>query len=749
MNASRYFCRSLRQTVPLFALLTLGTPSFYPQSQTNPPDQTAGKSAGTIRIQVGLVQTDLTVSDNKGRFVEGLKQDQFEMLVDGKLQPIAFLELVTTGTPNPETPPANTPAKITTSAKAPAKLTAPQLRVPARRPETGRTLLFFVDDWHMSADSTIRARDALSHLINTMMGPNDRAAVFTGTRQLGFLQQLTDNKSILQLAISRLRLTAESPHDFARPPMNEAQALEIEQDDQEVMGAFVDWTVVAEALTNDSVGRNLAADIVRHRAAVLAQISAEVTAQSLASLKSIVQSCAALPGHKVIFLLSDGFAMQEQRDDVNYRIRQVTDAAAAAGVVIYTFDTRGLVVGLPDASTAPTGIPSPPKGSASPSEPAGRLGRTYDEVFVSQDGLNALASNTGGRLFKNTNGLESAIAQSLEETSHYYLLGWHVDPDKVQAGHYSHLKISIKNRPDLKVNLRQDLIMLSKIFPKEKGRPLDADRSSPGSDLAKAVEYPWPIEDLPTSLYAGYVYLPNQKQYVLDISLVTDVGAAEGTPGENKEEERIDLLGIVANRDGALVGSFEISPAKPADPSNRPMFANHEFSYSRLIPIAPGIYQVRVAARDPKTGRVGSAHQWVEIPIASPGKPQLGPVFLCGQLPVGSRPSTQQPDELGERQLNAKRSFSPAARLSFLVQVFNAQESSLMLQAKIYKGNQVVLQSAPQPVMPSGSANKGPNFLDGELSLQGLAPGAYVLEVTTRDSSTDTSTRQQVGFWIR
>jgi len=722
----------------------MGTPSFYPQSQTNPPDQNKGKSVGTIHVQVGLVQSDLTVSDNKDQFVDNLKQDQFEMLVDGKPQPIAFLELVTTGSPKPEAPPASAPAKIKASAKAPAKITAPPLQAPARRPETGRTLLFFVDDFHMSPDSAMRARDALSHLIGTVMGPNDRAAVFTATRQLGFLQQLTDNKTILQFAISRLRLTMDPPRDFLPPPMNEAQALEIEQEDPEVLGAFEDWT-----MTQEGVPRTVAREILTQRAAALAQISAEVTAQSLTSLRSVVSACAALPGHKLIFLLSDGFAMQERRDDVNYRIRQVTDSAAASGVVIYAFDTRGLVVGLPDASIAPHTVLSAGKGGGEAPDPTGRLERTYDEIFVSQDGLNALASNTGGRLIKNTNALESAIAKSLEETSRYYLLGWHVDPDKVQPGHYSHLKISVKNRPDLKVNLRQDLIMLSKIFPKEKAKPLDVAKSNPGADLAKAVEYPWPIEDLPTSLYAGYVYLPDKKEYVLDISLIADVEDAESTPGEAKEENRIDLLGIVANRDGALVGSFEISPAKPADPSNVPVFANHAFSYSRMIPIEPGIYQVRVAARDPKTGRVGSAHQWLEIPIAAPGKPQLGPVFLCGQLPAGSRPSSQQPGELGERQLNARRSFSPAARLSFLVQVFNAQESSLTLQAKIYQGNQVVLQSTPQPVKQLGSADKSPNFLDGELPLQGLAPGAYVLEVITRDLSTDMSTKQQVGFTIR
>lgn len=50
-----------------------------------------------IRITTDLVQTDVTVLDKQGRFLEGLQLEQFELLVDGKPQNISFFEQVTAG----------------------------------------------------------------------------------------------------------------------------------------------------------------------------------------------------------------------------------------------------------------------------------------------------------------------------------------------------------------------------------------------------------------------------------------------------------------------------------------------------------------------------------------------------------------------------------------------------------------------------------------------------------------------------
>jgi hypothetical protein len=44
-----------------------------------------------------LVQTDVSVFDKRGRFVEDLKPEQFELQVDGRVQPVIFFERVTAG----------------------------------------------------------------------------------------------------------------------------------------------------------------------------------------------------------------------------------------------------------------------------------------------------------------------------------------------------------------------------------------------------------------------------------------------------------------------------------------------------------------------------------------------------------------------------------------------------------------------------------------------------------------------------
>jgi hypothetical protein len=44
-----------------------------------PPEKQQLQPALTVRTAVNLVQTDVMVFDRQGRFVPGLKQDQFEL----------------------------------------------------------------------------------------------------------------------------------------------------------------------------------------------------------------------------------------------------------------------------------------------------------------------------------------------------------------------------------------------------------------------------------------------------------------------------------------------------------------------------------------------------------------------------------------------------------------------------------------------------------------------------------------------
>jgi len=153
------------------------------------------KGQDVIRTNTELVQTAITVLDKKGHFVEGLQRDQFQLIVDGKPRPVAFFERVASGSPrelelaNLGNPNPNTPAPPTPTA-------AP--RVP------GRTIVFFIDDLHLSPDSMNRTRMMLQHFLDHEMSSKDNVAILTASGQVGFLEQFTNNRAVLDAAMSRL-----------------------------------------------------------------------------------------------------------------------------------------------------------------------------------------------------------------------------------------------------------------------------------------------------------------------------------------------------------------------------------------------------------------------------------------------------------------------------------------------------------------------------------------------------------------
>ncbi len=92
-----------------------------------------------------------------------------------------------------------------------------------------------------------------------------------------------------------------------------------------------------------------------------------------------------------------------------------------------------------------------------------RMHMAANEVNAPMDALNALAVDTGGRFLKNTNALDTALITTLAEISRYYLLGWHVDPERLKPGKSNTIKASIRGRSDLSVRVRQGSLDLSKL----------------------------------------------------------------------------------------------------------------------------------------------------------------------------------------------------------------------------------------------------------------------------------------------
>src|SRR5215213_6027927 len=144
-----------------------------------------------VRTNIELVQTAITVLDKKGKFVEGLQRDQFELVVDGKPRPVAFFERVAAGS-------ARERELATLGNPTDTVKPAAPLRVP------GRTIVFFIDDLHLSPDSMNRTRMMLQHFLDHEVSSKDNVAILSASGQVGFLEQFTNNRAVLDAALARL-----------------------------------------------------------------------------------------------------------------------------------------------------------------------------------------------------------------------------------------------------------------------------------------------------------------------------------------------------------------------------------------------------------------------------------------------------------------------------------------------------------------------------------------------------------------
>src|SRR5215213_2408208 len=262
----------------LFQIYAVKTPGQQQPQDIAPPEQQE-QDEDVIRISTDLVQTGVAVFDRQGRFVEGLKKEDFELKVDGKPVEVGFFARVTAGAIVEEARLAaasgNSGAKVLGAAKETIVVTAP---------DRGRVVVFFVDDVHMAPDSMKRAKETISRFIDREMGQNDLVAIASASGQIGFLQQYTDNKAVLKMAVARLSYKSFATRDIEPPVMTDGQAVLIEQGNKDVQDYFVQETV---KMLN--VPRPKAEDIVKRRARVLRLQSSSLSKATLSSLETLAR----------------------------------------------------------------------------------------------------------------------------------------------------------------------------------------------------------------------------------------------------------------------------------------------------------------------------------------------------------------------------------------------------------------------------------------------------------------------------
>jgi hypothetical protein len=168
---------------------------------------------------------------------------------------------------------------------------------------------------------------------------------------------------------------------------------------------------------------------------------------------------------------------------------------------------------------------------------------------------------------------------------------------------------------------------------------------------------------------------------------------------------------------------------------------------------------VRAAARDDKSGRVGSAHSWIEIPDLTKKKLEMSSLLLGErkQVPVANVSDTNPagvtgPAPDGPVALSASHRFRRESTLRFLIFAYNTlsspadQKPDVAVQVQVIRDDQPVITTALRKISTDGVADLARLPYAAEIPMNELLPGRYLLKITIIDRVAKQSTTRQTYF---
>ncbi len=409
-----------------------------------------------VRINTNLVQVDAVVKDKNGKLVTDLRAEDFEILEDGKPQPITNFVFISADTPASTTQPiaATTTAPATKNKNAPP---APPVRL---RPEqVRRTVALIVDDSCMTPFSTLSVRDALKKFVDEQMQPNDLVAIFRSSSGSGALQQFTSDKNQLYRAIKTVRW---SPSAIG---FNCGQNFATARDNS---------TLKLSGAGGAQTFEDETARLARQR---IEDFNKEAVAVgTLGTLRFVVRGLRDLPGRKSAVLISDGLPIYSRSGESNRTLnalQRVVDLANRASVVVYTMDARGLV-NASMVQAADEVLPNTGDGGGGNDISTLTQDRT-SSFRESQNGLNYLAEATGGLFIHNQNKLDLGLRRIYNDQSGYYLLGYRPTEFTLKQGvNFSKITVRVK-QPNLSVRYRHGFYGITNESERPKARTGDSE----------------------------------------------------------------------------------------------------------------------------------------------------------------------------------------------------------------------------------------------------------------------------------
>jgi VWFA-related protein len=526
-------------------LLCCLTVSVAPAQEA--PEITSREAPATFSSKVNLVSVPVVVRDNKGRAVGGLRQEDFRLFDKGKLQVIARFSVQQNNSASPA------PAITTGTPGAPSPPSPPN---PSLLPE--QYVAYIFDDIHLKFEQIAQIRAAAEKHFAEKLDPKSRAAIFTTSGRINL--DFTDDRAKLHETLLRINVgpsampTSPKESDLARmdvcPPN-----ISVYTADRALDTGEPESIRAAEAAAVACYGPDTNPPALGLMASQQILSAASLnTGDSFNSLAALIKRLSAMPGKRIIVLISPGFLVTH---DLFHAQTSLIDSAIRSNVTLSSLDARGLYT---DPSSA---------------------------ARANGDALHELADGTGGKYFGNDNGFTDGLAQLAAAPEYTYLLAF--SPQNLKYdGSYHGLKISLLNAKKLDIQARRGYWAPT--------RAADAAEQAK-EEIREAVFSLDEIHEIPVDVTTDFFKLSEASAELTVASHLDLHGLHFRTAGDRSQDTLTVITGMF-DQDGRYVkGTQRIIDLRLREQTLDKLL-DSGMNVKETFDIPPGRYVVRVVVRD-------------------------------------------------------------------------------------------------------------------------------------------------------
>jgi VWFA-related protein len=395
--------------------------------------------------------------------------------------------------------------------------------------------------------------------------------------------------------------TQMTPADLVSVMRYQGNGVEVLQDftgDRTRLLSILETMVVGEGQGNDeSTSDDSSADTGAAFGQDDSEFNIFTTDRQLAALQTAAEMLGRLNEKKELILFAAGLNLNGL--DNQAQMHAMEDAAIKSGVSIWAIDARGLVA-------------MAPMGNATQGSPGGQAMYTggssnamVSNFQRSQDTLYAVAGDTGGKAFLDSNDLSLGIVQAQKAVSDYYIIGYYTT-NTAMNGKFRKVKVTLGADAEAKLDYQQGYYA-----GKEWGKFDAADKERQLEDALMQGD-PW--TDLTVAVELNYFQL-NKAEYFLPVMVKVPGSELALAKKRGADVASIDIVGEIKDDYGGTTVSnirdhveFKLGDKTAEDWAKSPIYAYS--GYTEL----PGKFTIKVLVRDDATGKIGTFQTTFVIP---------------------------------------------------------------------------------------------------------------------------------------